>query len=311
MFNYKGLSEEQILALCKEDNVDRGKSTWKYWTSEVYSFGKHYRNYGFYPEKKPLLVYSEHAVDNPNVGLNEIENDANAMLVFSKEKYDKYKKISNKPCYIITNPMVWYRKSNNIAQTGNAIGTLAFPVHSTPKTETIFDIKSYITDLKKMPENMQPVCACLHMHDINNGQYKIFLDNNIPVYTAGNAYDIKFAQRFYNILKNFKFACSNTIGSYAYYSVEMGIPFSLFGKTPKYINIDDPNLPEGEYKIEEMDYYIKFCNLFNGIHTSITKEQQEHVMNRCCSPYGISRLKLFQILWTSYLKYKISKIFKQ
>ena len=39
---------------------------------------------------------------------------------------------------------------------------------------------------------------------------------------------------------------SNTMGSYAYYSCEMGVPFSLYGNRPKNINISNPYYPKGD-----------------------------------------------------------------
>ena len=149
---------------------------------------------------------------------------------------------------------------------------------------------------------MQPVCVCLHMHDINKGQHKIFLENNIPVYTAGNAFDVRYGRRFYDILKNFKYSCSNLVGSYTYYSVEMGIPFSLFGQDCEYINKADKNLPVGKYDIKSNDIYKKTQKIFKGINKEISKEQIEFI-EKFTSPKGaVSRLKMSLILWGAYFK---------
>ena len=302
MFDYKGYSEEKLLELCDDAKANRGKADWLYWTPEVYSFGRHYRKYAFYPSSLPLHIYSEHGVGNPKIYPHELENNAEAFFVFCEEKCKEYRKISKKPCYITTPPMILYRRRHKIKQSKDAKGTIAFPSHSTPEVDSNFDIKKYIDDLKSLPQDMQPVCVCLHMHDINKGQHKIFLENNIPVYTAGNAFDVRYGRRFYNILKNFKYSCSNLVGSYTYYSVEMGIPFSLFGQDCEYINKADKNLPVGKYDFKSDDIYKKTQEIFKGINKEISKEQIEFI-EKFTSPKGaVSRLKMSLILWGAYFK---------
>ena len=80
MFDYQGMTEEELTALCDEKAVNRGKAKLLHWPSEVYSFGSLLRDFAFFPKKLSLNVYSEHGVGTPNIGLNEINNDAAFML---------------------------------------------------------------------------------------------------------------------------------------------------------------------------------------------------------------------------------------
>ena len=131
-FNYKGLSEKELIGLCS-DKLATKRHRVAYWTSEAYSFGEHYRNYGYYPSFLPLFVYSDHGVGGiQEVFKHELENNAPAFFVFNEKKYKNYKKQSRKPCYITIPPLIWYRKHNKIEQSKNAKGTIAFPSHSTP-----------------------------------------------------------------------------------------------------------------------------------------------------------------------------------
>ena len=308
-FDYKGLSEKELEDLCSDQLAVKRRRV-VYWTSEAYSFGEHYRNYGYYPSFLPLPVYSDHGVGGKlDAFKHELENDAPVFFVFNEKKYKNYKKQSKKPCYITIPPLLWYRKRSKIEQSKNAKGTIAFPSHSTPEINACFSVRKYIEELKSLPEDMQPVCVCLHMHDINKGQHKMFLENNIPVYTAGNAFDIRYAQRFYDILRNFKYSCSNLVGSYTYYSVEMEIPFSLFGESCEYINKADTNLEYGIYNYKNKDYQLEE-KIFLGIHKEITLQQKQLVENSTNSPKAISRFKMAIILWLSYFKYKIRKVIK-
>lgn len=300
-FDYKGYSEEKLFKLCNK-RIKRGIAKWIYWPSEVYSFGKHFRNYGFYPSILPLYIYSDHGVAvDTKVYPHELENDAQAMLVYNEEKLVNYKKKSNKPCYKSIAPFAWYRKNKKIKVLKNAKGTLAFPSHSTPDIECEFDIKKYVEELMALPEEMQPVCVCLHMHDINKGQGKLFLEHGIPVYTAGSAFDVRFAQRYYDILKHFKYSTSNLIGSYTYYCVEMGIPFSLYGVGSKYTNNSDENIEKGDYNFEESDDYISANKIFEGINKTISPAQKEHVEFFLGGKDYISRLKMTKILYGAFL----------
>ena len=295
MFDYKGCSEEELLRLCDEKYANKGNAKWLYWPSEVYSFGKYYREQAFYPSFLPLHIYSMHGMEPKVTTYNhELNNNSEAMFVFSKEKQQAFMEKSKKPCYIITPPLIWYRRHHKIKQDKNAKGTIVFPCHSIPTEETIFDLPNFISTIKSLPEDMQPVCVCLHMHDINKGQHKVFLENNIPVYTAGNAFDIKYAQRFYNILKHFKYACSNLIGSYTFYSIEMGIPFSLIGDKPDYFNHGNDQIPLGKVEIKTNPVFKK------GINKTITDEQKKYVATHTGMGH-ISRIKFSNILWKSYI----------
>jgi hypothetical protein len=88
-------------------------------------------------------------------------------------------------------------------------GTICFAAHSTPGIDDTSDIELYARQLLALPDKFQPVTVCLHMHDINKGQYKIFQNAGLPVVTAGNTSDHKFIERFLNILKEYSYSTSN------------------------------------------------------------------------------------------------------
>jgi hypothetical protein len=92
------------------------------------------------------------------------------------------------------------------------------------------------------------------MHDIKLGQHKVFMSHGLPCVTAGHNSDSRFIERFYNIMRNFRYTSSNLIGTYTSLSLEMNIPFFIYGPREKYINKSDPNIPLGEY-----DGYALVC----------------------------------------------------
>lgn len=306
-FDYKGYNEETLLALNDDKKANKGCCKWLYWTSEVYSFGKHIRKYGYYPKILPLNVYSEHGYTIlKDFQEHELNNNAYCMFCHSKKRTEQWKTVSNKPCFTMLSPFVFYRRSNKIEQLPDAKGTLIFPAHSVPECTDESNLDEYIDQLKALEEKFHPVCVCLHMHDINKGIHKEYIRKGIPVYSAGNAFDIKFAQRYYDILKHFKYTMSNDLGSYIPYSVEMGIPFSIYGNRPKFNYKNSPHVDDGKLDIEKIySNYDDVLNLFSKDPCEITDEQRKYVENCMGINDCISRFKMAQILYFAYFKYLI------
>jgi len=304
-FDYKGLSSQKLIELCDDKNAFKGFAEWRYWTAEVYSFGKHIRECALYPSILPLHIFTDHGVGHYSDGIakQELENDAYCQFYHSTESVELFKKNSKKPCYTLLSPFVMCRRKNKIEQLKNAKGTLAFPAHSTPEIDDSSNIEKYIQQLKELPEEFQPVCVCLHMHDLHKEQHKIFIENDIPVYTAGNAFDYRFAERFYDILKHFKYTTSNMVGSYLFYSVEMGIPFSIYGNGPELYNNSDPNLDNGVYNVDENQEYSKIFKMFKGLNKEVTQEQKKIVEENLGIVDGLSRFEMAKTLYTAYLKH--------
>ncbi len=304
-----GMEEHELIDLCQS----RARVPFRfmpspYWTAEVYGFGKYIREYGYYPFFLPLCVYTDHGPGDERPYKHALESSAPVQLVHSPEAVEYWHRFSRKPCYCFHSPFVFYRRSRGIAKAVEAAGTIAFPAHTTPSIEDVSDIGVYIDQLLAMPKEFQPVSVCLHMHDVNKGRYKPFLERNIPVFTAGDVSDYRFTERFYGILRKFAYATSNVVGSYAYYAVEMGIPFSIYGNSQEYINAGDPNISIGAYDpSKESKTYQRAYDLFHGLFTSITPEQKKMVETELGIRHGISRWKMAQALYVSFLKLLFSR----
>ena len=188
-----------------------------------------------------------------------------------------------------------------------AKGTIVFPAHTTPSIDDISDVENYIQQLFELPEEFQPISVCLHMHDINKGRHHIFKKHKIPIYTAGSNLDDRFAERFYDIIKNFRYATSNMVGSYLYYCIEMGIPFSIYGNKQVFINQLDPNIPKGLYDpYAEFQRFRQVHDMFSGIFTNISPAQKEYVEISLGLRDGISRGKMAWVLYSSFFKWVFS-----
>ena len=299
-FDYNGFDEETLLSLCSPSRVSRGIVPWKYWPSEIYSFGRHYRSYGRYPSFLPIYCYSSHGVYDTKAYPHEVENDSYAMLCVSPAIIDAYKENCDKPCYCVPSPFVWYRKKNRIEKSSSAKGTLAFATHSTPDVDAVMDYEAYADMLLSLPKDFFPITVCLHMHDIDKGLHKIFLQKDIPVYTAGHAEDVRFAQRWYEIVRHFSYTTSNMFGSHVFYSVEMGIPFFLMGDRSTWVNHGNKNIPLGELHMDKD--HLPAEALFTERVDQVTPEQRAFVEKHLGIHDGLSRKEFSKLLYTAWFR---------
>lgn len=104
-------------------------------------------------------------------------------------------------------------------------GTIVFPFKSTPKTTVHFDHAAYAVELKSLPEQFQPVYACLYWADVTKGLSKVYREADIPIVTAGHRNDPLFFHRFYDLCRRFRYSSSNDIGTNLFLSVHSGCRF--------------------------------------------------------------------------------------
>jgi len=275
----------------------------KYWTSEVYGFGKWIRKYGFYPNWLPLCINVDHGIPlDENPAKHEIESDAPVFFSYWHIKTQRFREIYNRQCYTFLSPFVFARKSLKIEQSENAKGSLFFVSHSSQDVISQKTVDEYCQELSGIPEIFKPLTVCLHTYDVDRGLDREFQKLGYQVVTAGNNLEPLFTENFYRILENYNYTISDSIGSQTFYSIEMGIPFGLFGEEPKYLNFGDPNIEIGEYtSYERLEAYQKAISLFSGLPTKITIEQKEFVEEHIGINYGLSRTKFAFILYKSLL----------
>jgi len=305
------MTEEELLNLCSDENIQNFKGNVPYWTSEMYGFGRYIREYGHYPDELPLIIFTEHSgpVVMDKFNYFETNHDAPTVMLHSPERVKKWREQFEKPCHILYSPFAFYRRKNRIQQAKHAKGTLAYPAHTIPQFDIVSDMEQYITQLKNLPEKYQPVSVSLHYHDINKGLHKLFFRHGIPVYTAGNPMDYRFTERFYSILKSFKYTTSNFLGSFIFYAVEMNIPFFLLGSRPEFRSNTDSKLAEvaldvANTKDAQIDYLTK---MFTIRSDKVTSEQRDLVESTLGLHDGVGRFKMAQILYINYSRFYLKK----
>ncbi|MET0394927.1 MAG: hypothetical protein ABW019_17415 [Chitinophagaceae bacterium] len=250
-----------------------------FFINEVYGLGYWLKDYAYYPKSWPLFTFMDHGMAlSDRITPHEVENPAPLIFKFSPRAVKLYKKESRKPVYNIVNPFVHYRRSRKIGVTKEAKGTLFFVAHSTSEIDDLTDWEEYISQLKRIPEQFHPIDVCLHPTDMAKGLDRVFEQHGYKVYTASDLASYRYTINFYDILRNYRYSMSNILGSYFFYSVEMGIPFSLYGEEPKYFNKADKNIEQGNYtSYQHFDTYKKAKALFSGFHAAISPEQETFV----------------------------------
>lgn len=327
-FEPEGFSPGRLEALCSEKEVLFGIDAFTSGCTagnELYSIGRLYREYAGYPQCLPVFTMSDHGVCWDVAYPWEAEVEATDRFFWSEGKIRDFARLSDKHCHRVLQPLVWYRRKHGIERSADARGTIAFPSHACPWTECEFDVDAYIKVLKELPSEMQPVSVCIYWTDVQRGLAKPFLDAGLPVYTAGHSKDVRYVDRFYDLLRHFRYTTGNALGTYTFYSVEMGIPFSLVGPDYCYLDISADG---AERKVQEKPPVKQSLeDLFRGIFREITEEQRRKVseqlggedgylssaeMNRIfredLAKCGKSRFKCVWNTYRKYWKYRIKRL---
>ena len=131
-----------------------------------------------------------------------------------------------------------------------------------------------MNSLNDLPAHLKPIDICLHYNDIS--LYKPLFDNNgFTTHCVGNIYDDDFAKKFYSLISQYSQVCSNTLGSYTLYSLNLEIPFFLVGDEPTYDNFgNDKNVPI-RFKVSDNKYCQKIIPLFKKIIKTVSHEQKQ------------------------------------
>lgn len=276
-----------------------------YWTSSVYGFGKWIRIYGYYPPVLPLCIYTDHAPgETSNVhNAHEIDSTAPVQLYHSLRRVTAWKLRFKKPCYPLYSPFVFARTQLGIKPAPERTGSIYFLAHTTAFLEDNKSPVKYAEEIQQLPDIYKPITLCLHYHDVEKGMAETYRSFGFEVVTAGNPSSQNFPKNFYEILRTRKYSLSNMFGSYALYSIEMGIPFGLHGSGPLYFNKGDPNIEQGQYtSYLHSNYHQDAHRLFGSLPVnSITSSQAEFATYHLGLENGIGRREMSKVLYASLL----------
>lgn len=220
----------------------------------------------------PLVPYYDHGWSlNDKIRQSIIDNPSREHLAWNTRVVKIHSKLKNKKFYVTGSPYTFFVNKYSIKKKFNK-NTVFFFSHSTSKISQEININFLIDELNKLPENLKPVDICLHYFDIKN-YAKIFEKNGFEIRCAGKINSNDYPNKFYDILTDYSFSCSNNLGSYVLYSLYVNIPFFLIGPEPMYDNYGlDKNVPR-KYKLSQFQAAQKILPLFKNFLPKISREQ--------------------------------------
>lgn len=241
-----------------------------------YGHDKILRAYTQLPKPFPLNVQIQHgwyATDIPDL---EIADQIGVMLVWSKRIADAWKEQTDKEVLISGAPFLMYREMHGLTKSPDASGTVAFPAHSTQSISQKYDVDEYCRQLNALPAHMKPITICLHYRDMDHYTSQ-FQKHGFTVVTAGESRQPGdgFVRNFYQILSAHKYSTSNMVGSYAFYSVEMEIPFFIYGPPTELVS---KNIKEWGFTPGQTQYIAMVHELFSEFHEVIPDSIKKFVL---------------------------------
>jgi len=112
-FFTNGFSDIQLENLCSLKRII--KSPIMFWSTELYGFGKCYREWLGISKFFPIPFYGDHGVDLTGIlHPHEINNKSKYYLTFSKTRYENLDNHKFKKLLYIQNPWITYRKQKKI-----------------------------------------------------------------------------------------------------------------------------------------------------------------------------------------------------
>jgi hypothetical protein len=219
---------------------------------------------------------------------NEIERkDLKIIYTYGKYRLDVLKKIlvSDNIEIKLLGPYIKYAKNfkssndlNKIKQKFRKI-LLVFPVHSVPDEKKIYNINSFIDEIKEVSKNYDTVLVSMFWLDIVKENHLLYEKAGFQIVCAGTRSDPYFLSRLKDLIHLSDMTISNYIGTHIGYCISLSKPHYLFKQDVQFLEkslkVTD-NFDSNYYKILENELKV-FQSVFSSPLPLITKEQTELV----------------------------------
>ncbi len=247
-----------------------------------------------YPSWLPMNVQIQHGWYSDVIAeLDDHRGKIPVMFVWDERIRDLWKSTSRLPVHILGAPFMHYRRMNGITVRDDAVGTVVFPNHSSTNGVAEYDVDAFCRDLRALPEKLKPITVCLHHRDMERRGPE-FTKRGFKAVTAGHGRqeNFGFVRRFYEIMARHRYSCSNEVGSYAFYAVEMGMPFFIVGPQGHFLD-----LKRGGAIVDDGEFLISTRDLFRTSDYEITPQQREFVLSELGDSVHITPEALRRLLF--------------
>jgi len=300
------MTENELLERCKPYESNKRVV---FHSSEQYGFAKVLRKMAFYPSFLPVCAHFEHSSPPFYDGMEIVERKFLPYIFFHRQRYcDQWNKESSVKALPFQSPFVWYKNQKKLEPNKNAKGSVFFLFHSTKTVERENDHDNIIEYLKNLDESFHPISICFYYIDVQNKVYFKYMEEGFDVVTVGNKDHPDFIPRFYDLLSNYKYMTTNSIGGHVLFATDFGLPVSYFQELE----------PQHEYRSKEIEIlrenllksktYITARANFTGIQKSVSTKQKEITNEMLGIDKHTSRLKMSFILYYSFFLYILHEI---
>lgn len=222
---HRGFAPDLLERLARVKEREPWASPWLHTPTELYSFGRCYREWTRWPRWLPIPLYGDHGVVfETRLERHELESTARVHLTWSTPRTVFNADLARPRVVLVQNPWVAFRHAHGIAPDPGRTGTLIVPGHSVPGIGRRVVDRAAAIRLREELAPDGPVVAMLHRFDVENGLHLELEAAGIPVVTAGNSTSPRFVERFYGIVTRFARMWTEVAGSHVLYAAELGIP---------------------------------------------------------------------------------------
>lgn len=224
----RGFEPTLIERLVSTKEREPWASPWLHAPTEIYSFGRCYREWTGWPRWLPIPVYGDHGVEfEPELKRHERETTARVHLTWSTPRAEANRGLRRPRVVLVQNPWVAFRRARGIELRADRTGTLIVPGHSVPGVARRIVDRRAAAELREELAATGPVVAMLHRFDVANGLHHELAAVGIPVVTAGNTTSPRFVERFYAIVSAFARLWTESASSHVLYAAELGLPVTI------------------------------------------------------------------------------------
>lgn len=256
----------------------------RYWPNCNYGNARMLKTYAHYPASESIWAVIPHGVfyEDDYVYIGEANAKVPAVLQWPEHRdacWGEHKVVV--PCaapFLYALEMVPHAKERR--------GTIVMPQHSTTLYDMEFDWWAFSDLLRDVPK---PITVLLYYVDIQRGVDRYF--PGLKIRCCGHVNDPRFLANLVSYLTSAECVVSNEVGSYTYYSVAAGTPFSILGEPPRFV-LNQEGIDKGFAGVfhnsedrhpEEKRRVAEVTELFQGWQETITPEQA------ACADYYLRR----------------------
>lgn len=202
------------------------------------------KRYAGFPEDYPVRFAIEHGLKFNEGGIlpNAVKH-FRTILVPSHERAETLARLTDKSAEAIGFGFLYAKhlydeEFGSTPPNSERKGTLFMPLKSTRRTTIDVDHAAYAKILLSLPQRFQPVAVCVFWLDYQRDVHRAYEEAGLPLVTAGHRHHPDFLLRMYDLMRQFRYAASNEIGTNLCISIAAGCRF-FYVRGPEYTRIVD------------------------------------------------------------------------